>query len=134
MGLPGAGKTTLAEKLTPLIDAKWLNADKIRSKANDWDFSVEGRKRQANRMKKYANEFLSEGFNVVADFICPTPEARSSFNPDLVIWMNTIKKSRFEDTNKLFIKPKKVDLEIKNKDADFWAKEIVKKFFLTKLN
>ena len=129
MGLPGAGKTTLAEKLTPLIDAKWLNADKIRSEANDWDFSVEGRKRQANRMKKYANEFLSEGFNVVADFICPTPEARSSFNPDLIIWMNTIKKSRFEDTNKLFIKPKKVDLEIKNKDADFWAKEIVKNFF-----
>lgn len=129
MGLPGAGKTTLASKLVPLIKAKWLNADQIRSEANDWDFSIEGRKRQADRMSKFANKFLKDGFHVVADFVCPTPEARSSFNPDHVIWLNTIEKSRFEDTNKLFIKPEKVDLEIKNKDSNFWAKEIVKQIF-----
>lgn len=129
MGLPGSGKTTLASKLVPLIKAKWLNADQIRSEANDWDFSIEGRKRQADRMNKFANKFLEDGFNVVADFVCPTPEARSSFNPDYIIWLNTIKKSRFEDTNKLFIKPEKVYLEIKNKDSNFWSKEIVKKIF-----
>ena len=129
MGLPGSGKTTLASKLVPLIKAKWLNADQIRSEANDWDFSIEGRKRQADRMNKFANKFLEDGFNVVADFVCPTPEARLSFNPDHIIWLNTIEKSRFEDTNKLFIKPEKVDLEIKNKDSNFWAKEIVKKIF-----
>jgi adenylylsulfate kinase len=129
MGLPGAGKTTLASKLVPLIKAKWLNADRIRSEANDWDFSIEGRKRQADRMNKFANEFLKDGYNVVADFVCPTPEARSSFNPDHIIWLNTITKSRFDDTNQLFIKPEKVDLEIKNKDSNFWAEEIVKKIF-----
>ena len=79
-------------------------------------------------MNKFANKFLEDGFNVVADFVCPTPEARLSFNPDHII-KNTIEKSRFEDTNKLFIKPEKVDLEIKNKDSNFWAKEIVKFFF-----
>ena len=129
MGLPGAGKTTLASKLVPLIKAKWLNADRIRSEANDWDFSIEGRKRQADRMNKFANEFLKDGYNVVADLVCPTPEARSAFNPDHIIWLNTITKSRFDDTNQLFIKPEKVDLEIKNKDSNFWAEEIVKKIF-----
>ena len=69
MGLPGAGKTTLASKLAPLINAKWLNADEVRKKANDWDFSEEGRLRQSLRMSKKADEFLKQGFNVVADFV-----------------------------------------------------------------
>lgn len=130
MGLPGAGKTTLASKLTPLINAKWINADEVRKKANDWDFSVEGRKRQANRMNKIAEKYLKENFHVVADFVCPTPESRNLFNPDYLIWMNTIKEGRFEDTNKLFVKPKKFDIEIKTKNSDYWAKEIKNKFFL----
>ena len=49
MGLPGAGKTYLAERLAPLINAVWLNADKVRNEANDWDFSPEGRLRQAQK-------------------------------------------------------------------------------------
>ena len=57
MGLPGSGKTTLASKLVPLIKAKWLNADQIRSEANDWDFSIEGRKRQADRMINLLTNF-----------------------------------------------------------------------------
>jgi adenylylsulfate kinase len=127
MGLPGAGKTTLASELVPIINAKWLNADQVRKEANDWDFSEEGRKRQADRMRIYALNFLNKGFNVVADFVCPTPEARDSFNPDYIIWVNTISKSRFEDTNKLFVKPKKFDIEIKTKNSKFWVKEIVDK-------
>ena len=47
MGLPGSGKTTLASELVSLLKAKWLNADEVRKEANDWDFSEEGRKRQA---------------------------------------------------------------------------------------
>ena len=58
-------------------------------------------------MNKFANKFLEDGFNVVADFVCPTPEARLSFNPDHIIWLNTIEKSRFEDTNKLFYQTRK---------------------------
>ena len=50
MGLPGSGKTTLASKLIPLLNAKWVNNDEIRKDANDWDFSEEGRIRQAKRM------------------------------------------------------------------------------------
>ena len=129
MGLPGAGKTTLASKLVPLINAKWLNADEVRKKANDWDFSEDGRKRQANRMNNQADNYLKEGFHVVADFVCPTPESRTLFNPDHIIWVNTIEKSRFEDTNKLFVSPKKFDLEIKTKDSDYWVKEIVRRIF-----
>ena len=96
MGLPGSGKTTLASKLVPLINAKWLNADEVRKKNNDWDFSAEGRKRQAIRMNKLAAVLLDQGFNVVADFVCPTPEYRKLFDPDHVIWVNTIEKSKFE--------------------------------------
>ena len=54
MGLPGAGKTTLANELAPMIDARRLNADEVRKSANDWDFSEEGRKRQAKRMASFA--------------------------------------------------------------------------------
>ena len=74
MGLPGSGKTTLAEELAPMLNAKRLNADEVRKEANDWDFSEEGRKRQAKRMADFAIKLKDEGNYVVADFICPTPE------------------------------------------------------------
>ena len=84
MGLPGAGKTTLANELTKLIKAKRLNADEIRKAANDWDFSEEGRSRQAKRMFDEALKLKNENNNVIADFICPTPKARSLFPADYV--------------------------------------------------
>ena len=92
MGLPGAGKTTLASKLVPLLKAEWLNADKIRKEANDWDFSKEGRIRQAKRMADTATRIKENNKHVVADFICPTKEARKLFNADYVVWVNTIEK------------------------------------------
>ena len=125
MGLPGSGKTTLASKLTRLINAKWINADKVRKEANDWDFSPEGRIRQSERMLKLALD-LKKNNNVVVDFVCPTNKTREIFNPDFIIWMDTIKKSRFDDTNKLFENPKNYDVRIKEKNSDFWSKKILK--------
>ena len=114
MGLPGSGKTYLTKRLQPLLNAAWYNADKVRSMANDWDFSIEGRDRQSNRMKTFANfEDLNERF-VLCDFVCPTKKTRENFNPDILIWMDTISEGRFEDTNKIFEKPdiKEVDFHI----------------------
>ena len=128
MGLPGSGKTTLASKLALLLKAKWLNNDEVRKAANDWDFSEEGRKRQAKRMADFAEKYKKEGHYVVADFICPTPKARELFNADYVIWLDTIEKGRFEDTNKMFVKPKKFDFRITTKNAELWALQIVDKF------
>tara|TARA_Y100000590_G_scaffold202110_1_gene229632 strand:+ start:13006 stop:13410 length:405 start_codon:yes stop_codon:yes gene_type:complete len=127
MGLPGSGKTTLASKLVPLLKAKWFNNDEVRKAANDWDFSEEGRKRQAKRMAELSEKYKKEGHTVVADFICPTPEARKLFNADYTIWVNTIKEGRFDDTNKMFVKPEKFDFEVTTKDADAWARKIVGK-------
>ena len=93
MGLPGSGKTTLASKLVPLIKAKWLNADKVRKAADDWDFSYEGIERQAKRMSDFAEKHKKEGHNVVADFFCPTPKTRELFNADYTVWVDTIKKN-----------------------------------------
>ena len=124
MGLPNAGKTTLASKLVPLIKAKWLNADEVRKKANDWDFSEEGRKRQAKRMADFAEKYKKEDHHVVADFICPTPEARKLFNPDYIVWMDTIDKGRFDDTNKMFVKPEKYNFRVSIKNAELWAPQI----------
>ena len=90
MGLPGSGKTTLANELAPKLKAKRLNADQVRKEAEDWDFSKEGRKRQAKRMADFALKLKSEGNFVVADFICPTPEARTLFPADYTIWVDTI--------------------------------------------
>ena len=126
MGLPGAGKTTLANELAPMLDAKRLNADEIRKAANDWDFSEEGRTRQAKRMAEHALKLKNDGNYVVADFICPTPEARSLFPADFIIWVDTIKKGRFEDTNQMFVKPEKYDFKVTPQDAKLWAYKIIK--------
>ena len=124
MGLPGAGKTTLANELSKLIETKRLNADEIRKIANDWDFSEEGRKRQAKRMSDTALKLKSEGHNVVADFICPTPETRKVFPADYVIWVDTIKECRFDDTNRMFVKPEKFNFHVTTQDAKLWASKI----------
>ena len=124
MGLPGSGKTTLANELSKLIECKRLNADEIRKTANDWDFSEEGRKRQARRMSDAALKIKKEGNNVIADFICPTPAARELFPADYIIWVDTIKEGRFEDTNQMFVKPEKFNFHVTTQDAKLWASKI----------
>ena len=124
MGLPGSGKTTLANELAPMLNAKRLNADEVRKEANDWDFSEEGRKVQSKRMADLALKKKEEGYNVIADFICPTPEARNLFPADYVVWVDTIKKGRFDDTNLMFIKPEKFNCHVTTQNAKKWAIKI----------
>ena len=124
MGLPGSGKTALASKLVPLLKAKWLNNDEVRKAANDWDFSKDGRTRQAKRMAELAKKIKAEDHYVIADFICPTPEARSLFPADYIVWVDTIQKGRFEDTNQMFVKPENFDFHVTTQDAKVWAPKI----------
>ena len=112
MGLPGSGKTYLSERLRPILKCAWFNADEIRKMANDWDFSVSGRKRQSLRMKTFADFEKLNGRYVICDFICPTENTRKIFDPDYTIWMNTINAGRFKDTNKMFEKPTNVNYEV----------------------
>ena len=129
MGLPGSGKTYLTERLVPLLKAAWYNADKLREMSNDWDFSDEGRKRQSLRMRTFADFEKNNGRHVVCDFVSPTKETRNNIKAAIVIWMDTIKEGRFEDTNKIFENPKNVDFHItewndhNHKDV---AQEIIK--------
>jgi adenylylsulfate kinase len=127
MGLPGAGKTILASELVPLLNAKWLNNDEVRRAANDWDFSEEARIRQAKRMADLAEKYKQEGRYVVCDFICPTPKTRELFNADFTVWVDTIKKGRFDDTNTMFVKPKKFDFHVTSQNAKVWAPQIAEK-------
>ena len=126
MGLPGSGKTTLANEIAPSLNAKRLNADEVRKEANDWDFSEEGRVRQAKRMADFAKKLKDDGNYVIAVFVCPTPEARSLFPADYIVWVNTIKEGRFADTNAMFVKPEKYDYHVITKDAESWASKIAK--------
>ena len=107
MGLPGTGKTTLAKALIKFLPIIHLNADEIRKHFDDWDFSKKGRIRQADRMMRLSNYIIKENFFSLADFVCPLEETRKILNPDIIIWMDTEKKGRFENTNKIFQKPKK---------------------------
>ena len=121
MGLPGSGKTTLARMMAPRLNAVWLNADEVRKEANDWDFSEDGRRRQSLRMRSLAEGAVGNNRTVVADFVCPTKKTREHFGADYVIWMDTIKESRFEDTNKMFEEPTEYNTKVTSKDAEMWA-------------
>jgi len=101
-GLPGSGKTTLAKPFAELIGAIHLNADEVRKEYDDWDFSPEGRIRQAQRMRYLSDGVVKAGKVAVADFVAPTKKARQEFDADYVVWMDTIKKGRFEDTNAMY--------------------------------
>ena len=104
-GLPGSGKTTLAKPFAELINAVHINADEVREEYNDWDFTPEGRMRQAQRMKYLADGIVKAGRICVADFVAPTKEAREEFKADFTVWMDTIKESKYSDTNAMFANP-----------------------------
>ena len=113
IGLPGSGKTTLAKLLTKKLKAFWINADKIRKKYDDWDFSREGVLRQAKRMAKIANK-TNRKF-VIADFVSPYSKGRKIFEADFLVWMKTVKKGRLSTFDKSFQLPKKVDAIVRKK-------------------
>lgn len=120
IGLPGSGKTTLASKLANRINAIHLNADYVRSTINaDLGFSPEHRIENARRLGEIAKMLSLQGCDVVVDFICPTTETREAFGkPDICIWMDTIEEGRFDDTNKMWVKPTDFDYRFVTYDAD----------------
>lgn len=122
MGLPGAGKTTLAQALQARLNCAWFNADEIRTRYNDWDFSIEGRVRQSKRMRILADDSNRE--HVIADFVAPLKQMRDIYAAHYVIWMDTIAEGRFEDTNQLFEPPEVYDLRIT--DFDYSVDDILK--------
>jgi adenylylsulfate kinase len=142
MGLPGAGKTYLAEALKKYLEqhatradfgemlpitgfsatVTWFNADDVRRKYNDWDFSKEGRIRQSLRMLEFA--LASTTDYVICDFVAPLVEMRNNFKADWTIWVDTIDEGRFEDTNKAFVPPEVYDFRVTEKDAEKWAEFI----------
>jgi len=125
MGLPGAGKTYFARGLKKELEsiigvsATWFNADEIRKSFNDWDFSYEGRIRQSHRMYELAEQ--SEADYVICDFVAPLVEMRNNYKADYVVWMDTIDKGRYEDTNRLFEPPEVYDFRITEQNAEIWA-------------
>lgn len=112
-GLPGSGKSTLAQPFANLVGGVWLNADALREEYHsDWYEPLEGRLLEAEQMKFLADGVVKAGKIAVADFVCPTEATRAEFNPDFTVWMDTIKESRFSETNTLFEKPVNVDYHV----------------------
>jgi adenylylsulfate kinase len=107
-GLPGSGKTTLAQELKNIFGdrAEWINADAVRTECDDWDFSKKGRERQNQRMRILADQAVEKGKIAITDFICPLESTRTAFYADYEVFVDTIKKGRFDDTNKMFERPK----------------------------
>lgn len=126
MGLPGSGKSTLAAELSAHLlfnRVVWLNADVVRKRFDDWDFSPDGRLRQAYRMRKLADEQLAKGRNfVIIDMVAPLKEMRDLIEPDMLVWVDTISESKYQDTNRMFEPPEYYDLHVTTQDADKWGK------------
>lgn len=128
MGLPGSGKTYLAQHIVDHLQADkkkvgWLNADDVRQKYNDWDFSNEGRIRQSHRMRDMADAMTDMDY-VICDFVAPLVEMRNNFKADWTVWVDTIDKGRYEDTNKAFIPPEVYDFRITEQKAEKWSEFI----------
>lgn len=127
MGLPGSGKTYFAERLLKYFQqrhkvTRWINADDVRKMYNDWDFSHEGRIRQSIRMRELADLMVCD--YVIADFVAPLPDMRFNFKADWTIWIDTIDKGRFDDTNKMFVSPDVYDFRITEQNADKWVEYV----------
>lgn len=127
MGLPGSGKTTLASNLKKTLESKatvqWLNADVVRAEYCDWDFSEQGRIRQSIRMRDLSSQSLSDF--VICDFVTPLIKMREIYEPDYLIWMDTITQGRYEDTNSIFESPGNYDLKINSWDSADWVSVII---------
>jgi len=124
MGLSGSGKSELAKELHSLFQndersSIRINGDEVREANNDWDFSSEGRIRQAERMARLAKESNTD--YVIADFIAPTKQTRDIFNPDMLIWLNTVRFSKYTNTDVVFQNPTKYAFKVNKKDAKKWA-------------
>jgi adenylylsulfate kinase len=129
MGLPGAGKTYLAQHIVDILQQEkktvgWLNADDVRKEYNDWDFSHEGRIRQSKRMAELAESKYGNCDYVICDFVAPLVEMRNNFKADWTVWVDTIDKGRFEDTNKVFIAPDVYDFRITEQHGEKWGEFI----------
>ena len=142
MGLPGAGKTTLAGALKRYLEengeisysqaemlpldtkcqVSWFNADDVRRKYNDWDFSQDGRIRQSLRMFQFSME--AGGDYVICDFVAPFVEQRNNFKADWTVWVDTIREGRYADTNAAFVEPEQYDFRITEQDCEKWAEFI----------
>ena len=126
MGLPGSGKTTLANELAPMINAKRLNADEVRKEANDWDFSEEGRIRQAKRMADFAKKLKDDGNYVSCRLYLSNTRSKKFISSRLYYLGRYNKRRSFDDTNKMFVKPEKFDCQVTTQDAKHWAPIILK--------
>jgi adenylylsulfate kinase len=127
MGLPGAGKTYLAQYVLERLQnahkrVGWLNADIIRKQFDDWDFSIEGRIRQSKRMRELADRMDTD--YVICDFVCPLEEMRRNFAADWTVWVDTIDEGRYEDTNRIFEPPYFYDFRIETQDSPYWCELI----------
>jgi nucleoside-triphosphatase THEP1 len=126
MGLPGAGKTTLAAALAPRLRAVWFNADDVRANiCRDLGFSLEDRIEQARRMGWLCDKVVAAGGVAIADFVCPTRETRAAFGSAFVVWVDRIQEGRYADTNKIFSPPERFDVRVLPEgDPEFWAEQV----------
>jgi nicotinamide riboside kinase len=118
MGLPGSGKTTLADELHELIlslglRSRWLNENRLKEEYPNLTM---------DQIQEMANDATVD--YVVGDFEARKSHERRYFNAHYMIWINTIAEEDYQFLNYGFEPPFRYNVCVTTKDAPKWAREI----------
>ena len=112
MALSGSGKTSTAVKLQDHLaksgfTSVHINSDRVRDATDNWSFDYEGRIDATKWMVKTAKQILDEAKIdvVIYDMIACLQEQRDILDADITLFMDTVRMSKYADTDAAFERP-----------------------------
>lgn len=102
-GKSNSGKTYFCRQFLKHLSAAYFNNDDVRKQTANNDFSMNGRLLAAQNMRQLIDQSCAE--IKLVDMICPTKELRAIIKPDIIVFIDSDKPSKYPDTDAIYEKP-----------------------------